>query len=294
MSQDAFEVTGGRRLSGEIVPQGAKNEALQVMCAVLLTEEKVVISNIPAIEDVHRLLHLLEGLGVAVEKLTENTYSFQASSIDLDFIHSEEFHRNAGRIRGSVMLIAPLLARFGKAFLPRPGGDKIGRRRLDTHFHGLEQLGANFKYDAERDIYYVETPQLRGASMLMDEISVTGTANVVMGAVLAKGETQIYNAACEPYVQQLCKMLNQMGAKISGIGYWILAKIDRDCPIGKKLDNLCPKLLHFLMRQYANAPTKPAATPPANAPPRSIWGTITCLTAQKTGLLTAALPSCIS
>jgi UDP-N-acetylglucosamine 1-carboxyvinyltransferase len=218
MSQDAFEVTGGRRLSGEIVPQGAKNEALQVMCAVLLTEEKVVISNIPAIEDVHRLLHLLEGLGVAVEKLTENTYSFQASSIDLDFIHSEEFHRNAGRIRGSVMLIAPLLARFGKAFLPRPGGDKIGRRRLDTHFHGLEQLGANFKYDAERDIYYVETPQLRGASMLMDEISVTGTANVVMGAVLAKGETQIYNAACEPYVQQLCKMLNQMGAKISGIG----------------------------------------------------------------------------
>lgn len=218
MSQDAFEVTGGRRLSGEIIPQGAKNEALQVMCAVLLTEEKVVISNIPAIEDVHHLLHLLEGLGVAVEKLTENAYSFQASSIDLDFIHSEEFHRNAGRIRGSVMLIAPLLARFGKAFLPRPGGDKIGRRRLDTHFHGLEQLGANFKYDAERDIYFVETPQLRGASMLMDEISVTGTANVVMGAVLAKGETQIYNAACEPYVQQLCKMLNQMGAKISGIG----------------------------------------------------------------------------
>jgi len=218
MSQDAFEVIGGTPLKGEIVAQGAKNEALQVLCAVLLTDEKVTISNLPDILDVNRLIELLKGLGVEVTKLAPDTYSFEAKNVDLDFFQSDDFRQNASRIRGSVMLIAPLLARYGKAFLPKPGGDKIGRRRLDTHFLGLQDLGAVFNYEADKRQYHIEAPNLQGKYILMDEISVTGTANVVMAAVMAKGTTQIYNVACEPYVQQLCRMLNRMGAKIEGIG----------------------------------------------------------------------------
>ena len=218
MSLDAFEVIGGMPLKGAITPQGAKNEALQVICATLLTGEKVTISNIPDIRDVNLLISLLRGLGVSVELLAEKTYCFQADAVNLDYFLSGEFRQNAGRIRGSVMLIAPLLARFGKAILPKPGGDKIGRRRLDTHFLGLEMLGATFTINADRTLYDVAAPHLKGAYILMDEISVTGTANVVMAAVLADGITQAYNAACEPYVQQLCRLLNRMGAKISGIG----------------------------------------------------------------------------
>ncbi|WP_373550903.1 UDP-N-acetylglucosamine 1-carboxyvinyltransferase [Haliscomenobacter sp.] len=218
MNLDAFEVIGGQQLSGEIVPQGAKNEALQVLCAPLLSAEKVTIANVPQIQDVLLLIELLEGLGVKVEKTSADTYTFQADEIDLIYLNSAEFLNKASRIRGSVMLIGPLLARFGKAFLPKPGGDKIGRRRLDTHFLGLQSLGAEFKFDAELNVYFVEAKALRGTYILMDEISVTGTANVVMAAVLAKGTTTIYNAACEPYVQQLCKLLNRMGARISGVG----------------------------------------------------------------------------
>ena len=223
MTSDAFEVIGGRPLKGEIVPQGAKNEALQVLCAVLLTEEVVEISNIPAIRDVNRLLDLLTGLGVKIDRKSEDTILFQADEVDLRFFDADTFHQKASSIRGSVMLIGPLLARFGKAFLPKPGGDKIGRRRLDTHFHGFEHLGAVFQYDADQDLYFVKADRLKGAYMLMDEISVTGTANIVMAAVLAEGLTQVYNAACEPYVQQLCRMLNRMGAKISGIGSNLLS-----------------------------------------------------------------------
>lgn len=218
MTLDAFEVIGGQQLSGEIVPQGAKNEALQVLCAPLLSSEKVVISNVPQIQDVILLIELLEGLGVKVEKISADTYSFQADDINLVYLNSAEFLNKASKIRGSVMLIGPLLARFGKAFLPKPGGDKIGRRRLDTHFLGLQSLGAEFKFDVDLNVYFVESKQLKGTYILMDEISVTGTANVVMAAVLAKGTTTIYNAACEPYVQQLCKLLNRMGARISGLG----------------------------------------------------------------------------
>ncbi|MCG8327590.1 MAG: UDP-N-acetylglucosamine 1-carboxyvinyltransferase [Chitinophagales bacterium] len=218
MSLDAFEVIGGSPLKGEIIAQGAKNEALQVLCAVLLTDEKVTISNLPNILDVNRLIDLLRGLGVAVEQIAKDTYTFEAKEVNLDFFQTPEFRKNASRIRGSVMLIAPLLARYGKAFLPKPGGDKIGRRRLDTHFLGLEQLGAVFNYESDKRQYSIEGDNLQGTYILMDEISVTGTANVVMAAVRAKGTTQIYNAACEPYVQQLCRMLNRMGAKIEGIG----------------------------------------------------------------------------
>lgn len=218
MNLDAFEVIGGQQLSGEIVPQGAKNEALQVLCAPLLSAEKITIANVPQIQDVLLLIELLEGLGVKVEKTSADTYTFQADEIDLIYLNSAEFLNKASKIRGSVMLIGPLLARFGKAFLPKPGGDKIGRRRLDTHFLGLQSLGAEFKFDAELSVYFVEAKALRGTYILMDEISVTGTANVVMAAVLAKGTTTIYNAACEPYVQQLCKLLNRMGARISGVG----------------------------------------------------------------------------
>lgn len=218
MTLDAFEVIGSQQLSGEIVPQGAKNEALQVLCAPLLSSDKVVISNIPQIQDVILLIELLEGLGVKVEKISTDTYSFQADDINLVYLNSAEFLNKASKIRGSVMLIGPLLARFGKAFLPKPGGDKIGRRRLDTHFLGLQSLGAEFKFDVDLNVYFVESKQLKGTYILMDEISVTGTANVVMAAVLAKGTTTIYNAACEPYVQQLCKLLNRMGARISGLG----------------------------------------------------------------------------
>ncbi len=218
MTTDSFEVIGGNRLKGAIIPQGAKNEALQVLCAVLLTEDPVTISNLPDIRDVNRLLELLRGLNVKVEKQASDTYHFRADQVDISFFNSKEFQANARRIRGSVMLIGPLLARFGKAFLPQPGGDKIGRRRLDTHFRGIQKLGAVFNYDPDKSAYDISTKQLRGTHILMDEISVTGTANVVMAAVMAEGVTQIYNAACEPYVQQLCRMLNRMGAKISGMG----------------------------------------------------------------------------
>ncbi len=217
---DTFEVIGGRHLKGELQPQGAKNEALQIISAVLLTDAPVTISNIPDILDANKLLELLHGLGVAVERLESGVYRFCAGTVDISYLRSAEFMRDAQRLRGSVMLIGPLLSRFGRAALPKPGGDKIGRRRLDTHFHGLQQLGAEFKYDDEHDVYYVQQPAggLRGAYIHMDEISVTGTANVVMAAVLAQGKTTIYNAACEPYVQQLCRMLVRMGAKIEGIG----------------------------------------------------------------------------
>ncbi len=218
MSQDAFEVTGGIQLNGTIIPQGAKNETLQILSAVLLTDEEMHISNIPDILDVQRLINLLKGLGVRVERKSTDSYTFQADQVDLDVFSSDDFQRDARRIRGSVMLIGPLLARFGRAYLPKPGGDKIGRRRLDTHFHGFQKLGAQFRYDEENGNYLLEADQLKGTYVLMDEISVTGTANMVMAAVLSEGSTQIYNAACEPYLQQLCKMLNRMGANIEGIG----------------------------------------------------------------------------
>ena len=218
MNSDAFEVQGGLRLQGSIIPQGAKNEALQVICATLLTPEKTIIRNIPNILDVQRLLQLLKGLGVSVESLGPGDYAFQADQIDLEYFQSDAFQEDARKIRGSVMLIGPLLTRFGRAYLPKPGGDKIGRRRLDTHFLGLQTLGGAFNYDTTKDNYFIEADRLKGTYILMDEISVTGTANVVMAASLAKGTTQIYNAACEPYVQQLCRMLQGMGAQIEGIG----------------------------------------------------------------------------
>lgn len=213
-----FEITGGLRLKGELIPQGAKNEALQVICAVLLTPEKVTISNIPDIRDVNKLIELLGALGVKVEKTGHEEFTFQADSVDLEFLNSDNFKKLASGLRGSIMIVGPLLARFGKGYIPSPGGDKIGRRRLDTHFIGFQNLGAKFIYDSVTKFYKVESDKLKGCYMLLDEASVTGTANIVMAAVMAKGITTIYNAACEPYVQQLCKMLNSMGAKISGIG----------------------------------------------------------------------------
>jgi UDP-N-acetylglucosamine 1-carboxyvinyltransferase len=220
MQLDTFEVIGGQPLKGELQPQGAKNEALQIISAVLLTDETVTISNIPDIRDVNQLIDLLRGLGVTVEKLAGDTYRFCAGTIDISYLKSDAFMKDAQRLRGSVMLIGPLLARFGRAILPKPGGDKIGRRRLDTHFLGFQKLGAEFKYDDETDIYYIEQPPggLHGDYIHMDEISVTGTANVLMAAVLSKGKTTIYNAACEPYLQQLCRLLINMGAKIDGLG----------------------------------------------------------------------------
>jgi UDP-N-acetylglucosamine 1-carboxyvinyltransferase len=213
-----FEVTGGKRLKGDIIPQGAKNEALQILCAVLLTSEKVVISNIPDIVDINKLIDLLKDLGVKVEKTGHEEYSFQSDDIHVDYLVSDEFKKKGGGLRGSTMIIGPMLARFGRAYMPKPGGDKIGRRRMDTHFIGFENLGAKFVYDSETENFKVTADKLKGAYMLLDEASVTGTANIVMAAVLAEGTTTIYNAACEPYLQQLCKMLNRMGAKISGVG----------------------------------------------------------------------------
>ncbi len=213
-----FEIIGGKKLKGEIIPQGAKNEALQILCAVLLTPEKVVISNIPDIVDVNKLIDLLRDLGVKVEKTGHEEYTFQADNVNVDYLNSSEFRKKGGSLRGSIMIVGPLLSRFGKGYIPKPGGDKIGRRRLDTHFIGFQALGAKFIYDDANDFYKVEASNLKGCYMLLDEASVTGTANILMAAVLAKGTTTIYNAACEPYVQQLCKMLNRMGAKISGIG----------------------------------------------------------------------------
>ncbi len=218
MTNTAFRVQGNAQLSGMIEPQGAKNEALQIVSAVLLTNKKVTVRNIPDILDIQKQIELLKGLGVKIERLNNSDYTFQADDIDMDHLYSEAYLENAKRIRGSVMLIGPLLARFKKALLPKPGGDKIGRRRLDTHFLGFEKLGAQFHYNDENDQYFIVGEKLKGTYILMDEISVTGTANVLMAAVLAEGITQIYNAACEPYIQQLCKMLNNMGARISGIG----------------------------------------------------------------------------
>ncbi len=215
---NAFEIIGGKPLKGEIIPQGAKNEALQVLSAVLLTGEKVTISNIPDIKDVNKLIELLGDMGVMVEQLAPDTYSFEAKEIDHNFFKSDAFKTKGGGLRGSIMIVGPLLARFGNATIPKPGGDKIGRRRLDTHFLGFEKLGAKFDYDPKSGFFNVDASDLRGTYILLDEASVTGTANVVMAAVLSKGITTIYNAACEPYLQQLCKMLNRMGAKISGIG----------------------------------------------------------------------------
>ena len=213
-----FEIIGGKKLKGEIIPQGAKNEALQILCAVLLTPEKVVIQNIPDIVDVNKLIDLLRDLGVKIEKTGHEEYTFQADNVDVDYLNSAEFKKKGGSLRGSIMIVGPLLSRFGKGYIPKPGGDKIGRRRLDTHFIGFQNLGAKFIYDEANDFYKVEAKNLKGCYMLLDEASVTGTANILMAAVLAKGTTTIYNAACEPYIQQLCKMLNRMGAKITGIG----------------------------------------------------------------------------
>ena len=212
-----FRVEGGHRLSGEIVPQGAKNEALQIICATLLTPERVVLKNVPIIADVMQLIELMAAMGVKVERLSEDSFSFQADDINLDYLRSADYHKRCRRLRGSVMMIGPLLTRFGVGFMPKPGGDKIGRRRLDTHFLGFQKLGAEFNFDLSDEFYTVEAKRLKGTYMLLDEASVTGTANIVMAAVLAEGKTTIYNAACEPYLQQLCKMLNRMGAKISGI-----------------------------------------------------------------------------
>ncbi len=214
----SFKITGGVPLSGEIIPQGAKNEALQVICAVLLTADEVKISNVPNILDVNRLIELLKGLGVKVKKTDANTFLFQADNINPEYLKTPEYYQKATSIRGSVMIIGPLLARFGTGFLPQPGGDKIGRRRLDTHFKGLEKLGARFHYDAENKSYDISTSGLTGDYMLLEEASVTGTANIVMASVMAEGKTTIFNAASEPYIVQLCKMLNSMGAAISGIG----------------------------------------------------------------------------
>lgn len=214
----SFVIEGGHSLSGEITPQGAKNEALQVICATLLTKQKVTIHNIPSILDVNNLIDLLKNIGVRVEKISKHTYSFQADAIDVDFFTSTAYYKQSSALRGSVMLVGPLVARFGYAIIPKPGGDKIGRRRLDTHFVGIQKLGAEFTYDPTHQLYKIEAKKLQGTYMLLEEASVTGTANILMAAVLAQGKTTIYNAACEPYLQQLCKMLNAMGAKISGIG----------------------------------------------------------------------------
>jgi UDP-N-acetylglucosamine 1-carboxyvinyltransferase len=214
-----FQIEGGQQLSGEIQPQGAKNEALQILCAVLLTSEEVEISNIPDILDVNKLIQLLENLGVKVKKLNPGVYSFKSDELNLDYLESEQFKKEGSGLRGSIMIVGPLLGRFGKGYIPRPGGDKIGRRRLDTHFEGFIKLGAKFRYNKEERFYGVEAPNgLKGDFMLLEEASVTGTANIVMAAVLAQGTTTVYNAACEPYLQQLCTMLNRMGAKIGGIG----------------------------------------------------------------------------
>ncbi|OIQ30486.1 MAG: UDP-N-acetylglucosamine 1-carboxyvinyltransferase [Bacteroidetes bacterium MedPE-SWsnd-G2] len=213
-----FIIEGGLKLKGSIQPQGAKNEALQILCAVLLTPEKVTINNIPDIVDVNKLIALLMKLGVKVTRLGPGSYSFQADVVNMKYLESEEFKEDGKGLRGSIMIVGPLLARFGKGYIPKPGGDKIGRRRLDTHFEGFIKLGAQFRYNREDHFYGVEADKLKGAYMLLDEASVTGTANIVMAAVLAEGTTTIYNAACEPYLQQLCNMLNRMGAKISGVG----------------------------------------------------------------------------
>lgn len=240
----SFKIKGGKKLSGEITPQGAKNEALQIISAVLLTPEKVIIHNIPDIIDVNKLIEILIDLGVKVEKLTKGSYTFQADEIDLNYLLSKSFKEKGGKLRGSIMIVGPLLARFGQAAIPRPGGDKIGRRRLDTHFIGFEKLGATFHYDDLNGFFEIKAEELKGAHMLLEEASVTGTANIVMAASLAKGKTQIYNAACEPYIQQLCEMINQMGGRISGLGSNLLV-IDGVQSLGSCVHRILPDMIEI-------------------------------------------------
>ncbi len=240
----AFRIQGGNKLNGDVVPQGAKNEALQIICATLLTSKEVVISNIPDIIDVNKLINLLSSMGVKVKKINPNKYSFKAENINLKSLGSEKFKTDGKSIRGSIMIVGPLLARFGIASIPRPGGDKIGRRRLDTHFGGLIKLGAQFTYDKESRFYSVKAKQLVGTYILMEEASVTGTANIIMAASLAKGETTIYNAACEPYIQQLCKLLISMGAKISGLGSNLL-KINGVDALGGANHKVLPDMIEI-------------------------------------------------
>ena len=228
----SFKIEGGHKLNGTITPQGAKNEVLQILCAVLLTPERVIVNNVPDIIDVNKLIFILGELGVKIEKLSKNSYAFQADNINLDYLESSDFKRDGSSLRGSIMIVGPLLARFGKGYIPRPGGDKIGRRRLDTHFEGFIKLGATFRYNKEEYFYGVEADELKGVEMLLDEASVTGTANILMAAVLASGTTKIYNAACEPYIQQLSKMLNSMGANISGVGSNLLTIEGVDSLVG--------------------------------------------------------------
>ncbi|NTW33234.1 MAG: UDP-N-acetylglucosamine 1-carboxyvinyltransferase [Bacteroidetes bacterium] len=241
---NSFEIIGGKKLKGEIIPQGAKNEALQVISATLLTPEKVTISNIPNIRDVNKLIELLKDFGVKVEQKSTDEYCFQADDINLDFMYSDIFKQKASALRGSIMIIGPLLARFGKGYIPKPGGDKIGRRRLDTHFIGLLKLGADFNYNAEDNFYKVSAKKLKGCYMHLDEASVTGTANIIMAAVLAEGTTTIYNAACEPYLQQLCRMLNRMGAKIIGVGSNLLT-IEGVDSLGGTTHRLLPDMIEI-------------------------------------------------
>ena len=215
---NSFKIIGGKSLKGEVTPQGAKNEALQILCAVLLTEDEIIVENIPDIKDVNLLINLLDGIGVDVKKINDTTYKFKSNNIDLTYTRTKEFFDKSSKIRGSIMLMGPMVARFGSAYIAKPGGDKIGRRRVDTHFIGLQELGANFSVEDNNSVFKISANKLRGTKILLDEASVTGTANIVMAASLAAGETTIYNAACEPYLQQLCKMLNSMGADIRGIG----------------------------------------------------------------------------
>jgi len=239
-----FKIEGGHSLSGEIEPQGAKNEALQILCAVLLTSENVTIHNIPDIVDVNKLISLLEDLGVKIQKKGKGSYTFKADDVNLEYLQSDQFKQDGRGLRGSIMLVGPLLARFGKGYIPKPGGDKIGRRRLDTHFEGFIKLGATFRYNREEYFYGVEAKKLIGTYMLLDEASVTGTANIVMAAVLAEGQTTIYNAACEPYLQQLCKMLNGMGAQISGVGSNLLV-IDGVTELGGTTHTMLPDMIEI-------------------------------------------------
>ena len=239
---NSFEVRGGKKLKGTIIPQGAKNEALQIISAVLLTKEEVTISNIPDIIDVNLLIELLGEMNVKVDRVSRDTCRFRADDVNIDYLHSEAYKKKSGKLRGSVMLAGPMLGRYKKAFIPKPGGDKIGRRRLDTHIIGFEKLGAGFTYHEEDGFFHLEAPDLKGTHLLLDEPSVTGTANIVMAAVLARGRTTIYNAACEPYLQQLCQMLNRMGAKISGIGSNLL-HIDGVDQLGGTSHRLLPDMI---------------------------------------------------
>ena len=240
----SFKIEGGHQLKGSIQPQGAKNEALQILCAVLLTSEKVSIHNIPNIIDVNKLIRLLKKLGVKVQKISKSSFSFKADDLDLEYLETDAFKIDGAGLRGSIMIVGPLLARFGRGYIPKPGGDKIGRRRLDTHFEGFIKLGAQFRYNKKDSFYGVEAKELKGTYMLLDEASVTGTANIVMAAVLAKGTTTIYNAACEPYLQQLCKMLNRMGAKINGIGSNLL-RIDGVDSLGGTEHTMLPDMIEI-------------------------------------------------